>query len=193
MKKLLAIVLTLALVLSFAVSAMALQSPNGTVYFEVLVNRTNTGENSDVADKVIVKEDGTLALAPIENDEIAFEGWGFYQANGNAAQVGVDFDIVSVTMSDGTAAVEGVDYDIVNGKVVAKNNDYLTVDIIPLKDGLQVSELYEGVDVEITPPSDKPVSPPTGSDFNMALIVALIALVSVSGATAVYAAKRVRG
>lgn len=193
MKKLLAIVLTLVLVLSFSVSAMALKSPGGTVYYEVLVNRTNTGENSDVAEKVIVKNDGSLELAPVENDDIAFEGWGFYKKNGNAAQAGVDFEVVSVTFADGSVAEEGVDYEIKDGKVIAKNNEYLTVDIKPLKDDLMISELYEGVDVEITPPTDKPVSPPTGYDFNMAVIIALISLVVISGASAVYAAKRVRG
>lgn len=192
MKKLLAIVLTIVLVLSFSVSALALKSPGGTVYYEVIVNRTNTGDNSDVAEKVIVKEDNSLELVPIENDDIAFEGWGFYKKNGNAAKVGEDFEIVSVTLPDGSPAKEGVDYEIKGGKVVAKNNDYLTVDIKPLKDDLMVSELYKGVDVEITPPGGKPVSPPTGVNFNIAAIAALFALVLVSGATAV-AAKRVRG
>lgn len=192
MKKLLAIVLTVVLVLSFSVSALALKSPGGTVYYEVIVNRTNTGDNSDVAEKVVVKEDGSLELAPVENDDIPFEGWGFYKKNGNAAKVGEDFEIVSVTLADGSAAKEGVDYEIKGGKVIAKNNDYLTVDIKPLKDDLMVSELYKGVDVEITPPGGKPVSPPTGVNFNMAIVAALFALVLVSGATAV-ASKRVRG
>lgn len=193
MKKLLAIVLTVVLVLAFSVSAFALKSPGGTVYYEVIVNRTNTGDNSDVAEKVTVLEDGKLELAPIENDEIEFEGWGFYDKNMNAAKEGKDFEIVSVTLADGTAAVKGEDYEIKNGKVVSKNGDYLNVTIKPLSDNLYVSELYDGVDVEITPPGGKPVSPPTGVNYNMALIAALFALVLVSGAFAVVSAKRVRG
>ena len=192
MKKLLAIVLTVALVLAFSVSALALKSPGGTVYYEVVVNRTNTGDNSDVAEKVTVLENGTLELAPVENDEIKFEGWGFYKKNGNAAKEGKDFEIVSVTFADGTAAVKGEDYEIKNGKVVSKDGEYLNVVIKPISDNLMVSELYEGVDVEITPPGGKPVSPPTGVNFNMAVVAALFALVLVSGAAAV-ASKRVRG
>ncbi|MBR2044433.1 MAG: hypothetical protein IJ946_08890 [Clostridia bacterium] len=192
MKKLFAVVLAIALVLSLSVSAFALKSPGGNVYFEVLVNRTNTGENSEVAEKVTVLENGTIELAPVENDEIVFEGWGFYDKNMNAAKEGVDFEIIGVTFADGTVAVKGEDYVIENGKVVAKNGEYLNVSIKPLADGLQVSELYEGVDVEITPPKDeKPVSPPTGVDYSV--VVMLIALALVSGAAAVASAKRVRG
>lgn len=191
MKKLLAVLLTVILVLSFSVSAFALKSPGGTVYFEVLVNRTNTGENSEVAEKVKVFENGTIELAPVENDEIVFEGWGFYTKDMNAAKEGEDFEIVSVTFADGTVAVKGEDYVVEGGKVVSKNGEYLNVNIKPLGDGLQVSELYEGVDVEITPPKDdKPVSPPTG-DF--AAVAVLFALVVLSGAFTVVSAKRVRG
>lgn len=193
MKKLLAIILTVVLVLSFSVSALALKSPGGTVYYEVLVNRTNTGENSDVAEKITVKENGSLEIAPVENDEIKFEGWGFYKQNGSAAKEGVDFKIESVKLPDGTEAKEGVDYEIKDGKVVALDNDYLSIEIVPLTDGVAVSELYEGVDVEITPPTtpDKPVSPPT-ADFSMAVAGMLFALVVLSGAAVVVSAKRVR-
>ena len=191
MKKTLAIMLTLILVLSFSVSAFALKSPGGTVYYEVIVNRTNTGENSDVAEKVTVTENGTLALAPVENDDIAFEGWGFYKKDGNAAKIGEDLKVESVTKADGSAAKEGVDYEIKDGKIVSKNNEYLTVEIKPLKDGVMVSELYEGVDVDINVPgTDKPVSPPT-ADFSMAVAGLLFALVVLSGASVV-AVKRAR-
>lgn len=191
MKKILAIMLTVILVLSFSVSAFALKSPGGTVYFEVIVNRTNTGDNSDVAEKVVVKENGTLELAPVENDDIAFEGWGFYKKNGNAAKIGEDLEIESVTKADGSVAKEGVDYEIKNGKIVSKNNEYLTIEVKPLKDDVMISELYEGVDVEINVPgTDKPVSPPT-ADFSMAVAGLLFALVVLSGASVV-AVKRAR-
>ncbi len=191
MKKILAIMLTVILVLSFSVSAFALKSPGGTVYFEVIVNRTNTGENSDVAEKVVVKENGTLELAPVENDDIAFEGWGFYKKNGNAAKIGEDLEIESVTKADGSVATEGVDYEIKNGKIVSKNNEYLTIEVKPLKDDVMISELYEGVDVDINVPgTDKPVSPPT-ADFSMAVAGLLFALVVLSGASVV-AVKRAR-
>ena len=191
MKKILAIMLTVILVLSFSVSAFALKSPGGTVYFEVVVNRTNTGENSDVAEKVVVKENGTIELAPVENDDIAFEGWGFYKKNGNAAKIGEDLKIESVTKADGSVATEGVDYEIKNGKIVSKNNEYLTIEVKPLKDDVMISELYEGVDVDINVPgTDKPVSPPT-ADFSMAVAGLLFALVVLSGASVV-AVKRAR-
>ena len=81
---------------------------------------------------------------------------------------------------------------------VLRSNDkpedyYLNVTIKPLSDSIYVSELYKGVDVVITPPGGKPVSPVTGVNFNMAAVAALFALVLLSGASAVVAAKRVRG
>ena len=193
MKRLFAIVLTVVLILTFSVSAFALKSPGGTVYYEVIINRTNTGSNSSVAEKVNVLEDGSLELTPVENDEIKFQGWAFYKKKMNAAIEGTDFEIVSVTFADGTPAVKGEDYTYKNGKVTSKNGDYLNVTIKPLSDSIYVSELYKGVDVVITPPGGKPVSPVTGVNFNMAAVAALFALVLLSGASAVVAAKRVRG
>ena len=99
--------------------------------------------------------------------------------------------IESVTKADGSVATEGVDYEIKNGKIVSKNNEYLTIEVKPLKDGVMVSELYEGVDVDINVPgTDKPVSPPT-ADFSMAVAGLLFALVVLSGASVV-AVKRAR-
>ncbi len=195
MKKILAIMLTVILALSLAVPAFAAKSVGGTVYFEVIVNKPDTSEGAaDGAtknEKVTVKEDGEIEIAiePVEGVEIKFEGWFFFKQNGSAAKEGVDYKIESVKLSDGTEAKEGVDYKIEDGKVVALNNELLEVSFKPLADGLHVSADSEYVP---QPEDDKPpVSPPT-ADFSMAVAGLLFALVVLSGAATVVAAKRVR-
>ena len=144
MKKIFALILTVALILSFSVSAFALKSAGGTEYHEVIVNRTNDGKNSSVADRVTVEKDGTIALKPVENDNREFEGWKFYKPNKSPALAGTDYEIVSVTLPDGTKAVEGTDYVVEKGEIVSKNGAYLNVVIKPLSDTVYVSEAYEG-------------------------------------------------
>ena len=88
MKKIFALILTVTLIFTFSVSAFALKSAGGTEYHEVIVNRTNEGKNSEVADRVTVQKDGTIALKPVENDSRDFEGWKFYKPNKSPALAG---------------------------------------------------------------------------------------------------------
>ena len=194
MKKILAIMLAVILALSISVPAFAAKSPGGNVYFVVIINKPDTSEGAADGttkdEKVTVKENGTIVIKPVEDVEIKFEGWGFFKQNGSAAKEGVDYKIESVKLADGTEAKKGVDYEVKEGNVVAINNTHLEVTFIPLADGLHVS-----ADEEYVPKADddnkEPVSPPT-ADFSMAVAGLLFALVVLSGASVVAAAKRVR-
>ncbi len=197
MKKILAIMLTVILALSISVPAFAAKSPGGNVYFEVVINKPDTSEGAaDGATKdetVKVFEDGVIKIKPVENVEIKFEGWFFFKQNGSAAKEGVDYKIESVKKADGTEAKEGVDYEVKEGQVIAINNTRLEVTFKPLADGLYVSadeEYVPKADDEDNKPST-PEAPPT-ADFSMAVAGLLFALVVLSGASVVVAAKRVR-
>lgn len=190
MKKLLAVVLTLVLVLSFSVTAFALKSEGGTVYHEIIVNRTNEGSSSTTAERVTVKENGNLELKPVKNDERKFEGWKFYKPNMKAAVVGTDYEIVSVTKADGTKAVEGTDYEVKNGQIVSKNNEYLNVTIKPLSDTVYVSEAYKGVEIKFNVPKDTVNAPVTGESVNMGVVFALVMLLVAGAGVAVISSKR---
>ncbi len=188
MKKIFALILTVALIFTFSVSAFALKSAGGTEYHEVIVNRTNEGKNSEVADRVTVQKDGTIALKPVQNESRDFEGWKFYKPNKSPALAGTDYEIVSVTLPDGSKAVEGTDYVIEKGEIVSKNGAYLNVVIKPLSDTVYVSEAYEGVDIEFNVPKDT-VNPLTGESVNLSVVATLIMFVMAGAALAV-ASKR---
>jgi hypothetical protein len=194
MKKVFAILLTVILVLSLSVPAFAAKSPNGTIYFEVIVNRPveDDSSSSDATEttKVTVKEDGVVVVEAVKNQEVKFDGWFFFKQNGSAAKEGVDYEIETVKLADGTVAKEGVDYKVEDGKVVSINNVPLQVEIKPLADGLSISADSKYVP-EKPGNNDEPVSPET-ADFSMAVAGILFALVVLSGAATVVAAKRAR-
>lgn len=188
MKKFIALILTVVLVLSFSVSAFALKSPGGNVYHEVIIDRTNAN-SSDVDERVTVKEGGELEIKPVGNNQKDFEGWEFYKPNMGAAEIGKDFEIVAVTKEDGSAAVKGTDYDIVGGKVVSKNGDYINVTIKPLVDTIYVSEAYKGGKADFNPPKGTVNSPVTG--MSLSVIMTLIAVILGGAALMVASRKKV--
>ena len=187
MKKLLAVVLALVLVLSFSVTAFALKSPGGTVYHEVIINRTNDGESSETAERVTVKQNGELELKPGKSEDLKFEGWKFFKPDMSAAVVGTDFEIVKVTKEDGTAAVKGTDYEVKNGQVVAKDGKIINVVIKPIADTVYVSEVFNGVKIEFNVP-DGTVNSPVTADSGIAVVALVMAL--VAGAVMLFASKR---
>lgn len=186
MKKFIALILTVVLALTLSVSAFALKSPGGTVFHEVIINRTNDGESSETAERVIVKENGELKLVPVENDQMEFEGWKFFTPDMKPAEEGKDFEIVSVTKGDGTPAVKGTDYENVKGQVIPKGDIYINVTIKPIADTIYVSEVYKGVKIEFNVPDGTINSPVTG----MSTTVLAVLVAAVLGGAALMIASR---
>ncbi len=189
MKKILAILLTLVLVMGFSVSAMAVTSPGGVEYNDVYINRTSTGSSSQTAEHVSVKEGDTLELVPGDS-ELEFLGWNFYNPDMKEAEIDKDFEIVSVKKADGTDAVKGTDYTIEGGKIVAKNGTVLKVVIKPIADKLYVSENFKGVDIKFNISDTESLSPVTGIDVNYTVVAILGFVLIASAAVAVVASKK---
>ncbi len=187
MKKVLSLILAFVLVFALSASAFALRSPGGTEYSEVVINQTNTGSNSDVAQKVPVVDGDTITIEPGKSETLEFEGWKFYKdANKTPAVAGTDYEVVAVKLENGAAAVQGVDYTIEAGGIVALGGKYLTVVVKPLSDKLVVSSAFEGVDIEINEPdaTPPPTSDPT-ADVTVLVVAALVAVILAAGAMAV--------
>lgn len=189
MKKFVALILAVVLVLSFSVSALALKSPGGTIYFEVIVNRTNQGESNKPDEVVNVKENGELELVPVVNEEKKFEGWEFYDAEMKPAEVGKDFEIVKVTKKDGSEAIKGIDYEIVGSKVVPKAEAYINVVIKPLVDRVIVNEAFKDVKPNIVLPNGNVLSPVTG--MSTSVVMMLVAAILGGAALMVVSRKKV--
>lgn len=189
MKKFVALILAVVLVLSFSVSALALKSPGGTIYFEVIVNRTNQGESNKIDEVINVKENGELELVPVVNEEKKFEGWEFYDADMKPAEVGKDFEIVKVTKKDGSEAIKGIDYEIVGSKVVPKAEEYINVVIKPLVDRVIVNEAFKGVKPNVVLPSGDVLSPVTG--MSTSVVMMLVAAILGGAALMVVSRKKV--
>lgn len=189
MKKFVALILAVVLVLSFSVSALALKSPGGTIYFEVIVNRTNQGESNKTDEVINVKENGELELVPVVNEEKEFEGWEFYDADMKPAEIGKDFEIVKVTKKDGSEAIKGIDYEIVGSKVVPKAEEYINVVIKPLVDRVIVNEAFKGVKPNVVLPSGDVLSPVTG--MSTSVVMMLVAAILGGAALMVVSRKKV--
>lgn len=139
MKKVFAMILAVALVMSMSLAVSATVSPEGTSFHKVYVI-DGPGADADV-NKVPVGDEITLTADPKKGD---FDKWMFY------------------TM-DGSPAVEGEDYVIVEGKA-----DSATITIVPLSN-IIVTANYNGKITKVEIKNDEPFSPATGDTTVYAL------------------------
>ena len=161
MKKAIAILLTLIMIVGMAVPAFAAKSPNGQEYFKVVIVDGNDHKDAPAGEKhenitetLIVKNDKVIAKANPEKGK--FNGWKIYKANGQPAVLGVDYKIVgafSLTDSE--------------------------IQIIPLAT-IVITANYNGVKTETVIVNDEEEAPPMGDSTVVVLsAVALIALCGV--------------
>ena len=191
MKKVLSLILAFVLVFALSASAFALKSPGGTEYSEVVINQTNTGSNSQVAQKVPVIEGDNIKIEPGKSETLEFEGWKFYKdADKTPAVEGTDYEVVEIKLENGAAAVAGVDYTIEAGGIKALGGKYLTVVVKPLSDKLVVSSAFQGVDIEINEPTvtPPPTSDPT-ADTSVVVLAVLVAVIVAAGAALIASKK----
>ena len=147
MKKFLAIVLTVVLVMSLSVTAFAADSAEGVSHFTVFsINGNGAVTNSE---NIAVGESVTLEADEAKGE---FNEWIIYKA-------------------DGTIAKEGVDYTISGGTLKDKN-----VKIVPLAN-IIITGNYEGKKTEFVVNNGEPESPKTGDVAVVALsVVAMVSL-----------------
>lgn len=189
MKKLVSLFLALVLIFALSITSMALVSPGGTVYREIYINRTHTGENSDPAERVVVADGESHTLVPGQNKDKTFNGWDFYTEDMKPAVEGKDYKIVKVTLANGDEAVKGKEYTVKDGKIVAKDGAYITVVVKPLVDKLFVSENFKGVKIEFNISDSETLSPATGEEISYSVIAVLSLVILAAGAVAVSAKK----
>ena len=187
MKKILAVLLAVLLLVTLSVSAMALPSSQGQEVNKVVINHTNTGKSSATPEvKAIVKGD-TVTLIPGKSTTLTFNGWAMFtdSAAKEIADETLDYELISVVKEDGSAAVLGVDYKKEDGKIVSLKNELLTITVKPLVETLYVSDLYEGVAVVFNMEAPK-----TGENAN-GVEIGLIALALLAAAAVVFTKKSV--
>ena len=148
MKKVFAVILAVALVMSLPLTAFAAgSSPEGVSYYKVYVIN-GQGAETEVT-KVEVGEEVTLNADPDKGD---FDKWMFYKM-------------------DGSPAVEGEDYVLVSGVATSE-----TITFIPLTN-IIVTGNYNGKITKIEITNDEPISPETGDTTVYALgAVMMVAL-----------------
>lgn len=163
MKKVFALILTLVLVFGMAVPAFAAKSPNGTVYYKVVVidgnDHADAPQQSDKHENITHTNvtDGKALKAKADPVKGKFDGWKIYKADGK------------------TVAVAGVDYKVLGAFSLSDEE----IEIIPLAT-IVITANYNGVVTETIEVKDEAVSPPTGDATVVVLsAVALIALCGV--------------
>lgn len=161
MKKLLALVLTLVLIIGLAVPVFAAKSAGGTVYFKVVVVDGN-GHKDAPADAT---PDNITHTTVVEGNKIKvtadeskgdFDGWVIYKA-------------------DGTVAVKDVDYKVLGAFTLADSE----IEIIPLAT-IVITANYNGVKTETVIVNDEDESPETGD--NTVVVLSAVALIALCGA-----------
>ncbi len=161
MKKILALVLALMLVIGLSVPVFAAKSPNGQVYFKVVVIHGNDhkdapeGTTPDNITYNNVKQGNKIAVEA-EESRGKFDDWTIYKA-------------------DGTVAVKDVDYKLLGTSTLKDSK----IEIIPMAT-LVVAANYNGVKTQPIIINDEDKAPATGDAMIVTLsAVALIALCGV--------------
>ncbi len=152
MKKVCAVILAVVLVMSLSVTAFAaVASPEGVSYYKVYVINGQGAET--IITEVEVGESITLTADPKMGK---FDKWMVYKA-------------------DGTPAVEGVDYKILSGSLTTS-----PCTIIPLAN-IIITGNYNGKITTFKIANDEPTSPQTGDTTVYALGAVMV--LALAGAT----------
>ncbi|MBQ4612725.1 MAG: hypothetical protein IJB26_04180 [Clostridia bacterium] len=136
MKKAIAILLTLVLIVGLSVPAFAAKSPNGQEYHKVVVIQGNDHADSDVAPEKAENvtfntvNAGKSITVKADPEKGKFDGWKIYKADGTEAVAGVDYKIL------GVATLASTEMEIVplNTIVIAANYDNVVTETIIVND-----------------------------------------------------------
>ncbi len=171
MKKVLAILLTLTLMLSVSIPVFAAASPEAKPIVIVCVVE-NAQDKEGTFYTVKVQENGTLKLEADEKDHGTFNGWNIYKADGSDAVLDVDYKIVSLDDK-----VLGVSTLVLGTFAITAKN----VIIMPLTD-LIITANYNDektAPLPFNPDEIEDVSPETGD--NTVVYLAAMTLVALCG------------
>ncbi len=120
MKKLFAIVLAVAMVLTLSVSAFAAVSPGAKIYHKVTV--INGIGSTPVIHTV---EDGKSVEVVVDPSKGDFDDWKIYKEDGTVAKEGVDYTIVGKLTDEKIVVTPKTDL-IITGNYNGKGTDPLT-------------------------------------------------------------------
>ncbi len=161
MKKILALVLTLVLILGLSVPVFAAKSAGGQVYFKVVIVDGNDHKDApasttpeNITHTTVV--DGNKVKVTANESKGKFDGWVIYKA-------------------DGTVAVKDVDYKVLGAFSLTDPE----IEIIPLTT-IVITANYNGVKTETVIVSDEDESPATGD--NTVVVLSAVALIALCGA-----------
>ncbi len=164
MKKVIAVVLCLAVLFTLSVSAFAVESSvqgDGTQH-RVIMRRGIGVSGFDAGNSTTVIDDGDKIIAKADPNEGTFNGWSVYKADGTPATEGTDY-----TLADGTKLTD------TQVSVIAKTDIILCAD-------------YNGVKTDPQPEGSSNTSPKT-ADMSVAYVVVMLAAAAAfMGAKKVY-------
>ncbi len=161
MKKILALVLTLVLIIGLSVPVFAAKSAGGTVYFKVVVVDGNDHKDApagttpdNIAYSTVI--DGKSIKVKANASKGDFDGWVIYKA-------------------DGKPAVKDVDYKVLGAFSLTDPE----IEIVPLAT-IVITANYEGVKTETILVNDEDESPETGD--SIVVVLSAVALIALCGA-----------
>ena len=121
MKKIIALVLSLVLVMGLSVTGFAAESPSGEqVYSVTFINGVGASKAN-----AAVNKDGTYAVKA-DTSKGKFDGWVVYKADGTVAKEGVDYVFASGSAKDADAVIKPLTDIVICGNYGGQVTDPVT-------------------------------------------------------------------
>ncbi len=190
MKKLIAIVLCIAVALSLSVTAFAAESPVADKQIQIIIRKANGSKGFEKCDVAYTIDHGVEVTVTSDDDHGNFDSWSIYKikstVTGTSAKANAGISALSVlnlaVSGQYVKAVEGKDYDVTKGSLTSK-----TITITPYTD-IVICGNYDGKvtnpSKDSSAPGEKPATSPQTGDMTVlyGVIVMLAAAAIVFGA-----------
>lgn len=121
MKKIMALVLSLVLVMGLSVTAFAAESPSGEQVFSITFINGVGAAKANAA----VNKDGTYTVKA-DTSKGKFDGWVVYKADGTVAKEGVDYVFTSGSANDADAVIKPLADIVICGNYAGQVTDPIT-------------------------------------------------------------------
>ncbi len=176
MKKIIALLLSIAMVFCFAVTAFAADSPSADKKTTVTIRKADVIEPAgQVVDTEYTVEAGTIITVKANSKYGTFKDWSIYKETASTTTGMITLNVVNLATSKFVDAVSGTDYEVIKGSLTTEE---LTIKV---NSSVVICANYDGVKTDPSAPSKGDTSnsaPQTGDMFAAYAVVIMLAVVA---------------
>lgn len=177
MKKIIALLLSIAMIFCFAVTAFAADSPTADSKATITVRKADVIEPANqIVDTEYTVEVGTTITVKANSKYGTFKDWSIYKETASTTTGMITLNVVNLAAaSKFVDAAAGTDYEIVKGSLTSEE---LTIKV---NSSVVICANYDGVKTDPSAPSKGDTSnsaPQTGDMFVAYALVVMLAVVA---------------